>query len=173
MRRTLPGAGARSRWPNSSTTPRSPSLPRRDSPYDRAVRRSSKSQIRAWDAGLDDHAGRIFNGLAASAVEDRSHAEASRHLDAGIAYCSERGLELYRLYLLGYLARHALDQGRWSDAADSAASVLRIPRTSTTPRIHALAVLALVRARRGDPDVWPLLDEAWTLAALTGELPRL
>ena len=53
-----------------------------------------QSQIRAWDAGLDDHAGRIFNGLAASAVEDRSHAEASRHLDAGIAYCSERGLEL-------------------------------------------------------------------------------
>jgi len=27
--------------------------------------------------------------------------------------------------------------------------------------------------RRGDPDVWPLLDEAWTLAAPTGELPRL
>ena len=51
--------------------------------------------------------------------------------------------------------------------------VLRIPRTSTTPRILALAVLALVRARRGDPEVWPLLDEAWALAEPTRELPRL
>jgi DNA-binding CsgD family transcriptional regulator len=34
-------------------------------------------------------------------------------------------------------------------------------------------VLALVRARRGDPEVWPLLDEAWALAEPTGELPRL
>jgi hypothetical protein len=34
-------------------------------------------------------------------------------------------------------------------------------------------VLGLVRARRGDPEVWPLLDEAWALAEPTGELPRL
>jgi DNA-binding CsgD family transcriptional regulator len=34
-------------------------------------------------------------------------------------------------------------------------------------------VLALVRARRGDPEVHPLLDEAWALAEPTGELPRL
>ena len=30
-----------------------------------------------------------------------------------------------------------------------------------------------MRARRGDPEVWPLLDEAWALAEPTGELPRL
>jgi DNA-binding CsgD family transcriptional regulator len=34
-------------------------------------------------------------------------------------------------------------------------------------------VLALVRARRGDPEVWPLLREAWTMAEPTGELPRI
>jgi DNA-binding CsgD family transcriptional regulator len=37
----------------------------------------------------------------------------------------------------------------------------------------SLVVLALVRARRGDPEVWPLLDEAWALAEPTQELPRL
>ena len=41
------------------------------------------------------------------------------------------------------------------------------------PRILALVVLALVRARRGDPGPQPLLDEAWRLAEPTGELPRL
>jgi DNA-binding CsgD family transcriptional regulator len=95
------------------------------------------------------------------------------YLEPGIAYCSERGLELFRLYLLAFRARSELNQGRWSEAADSAASVLRVPRTSTTPRIVSLVVLALVRARRGDPELWPLLDEAWTLAEPTGELPRL
>jgi DNA-binding CsgD family transcriptional regulator len=66
-----------------------------------------------------------------------------------------------------------LDRGRWSEAADLAQSVLGIRRTSTTPRIIALVVLGLVRARRGDPGHWPLLDEALALAGPTGELSRL
>ena len=41
------------------------------------------------------------------------------------------------------------------------------------PRLLALTVLALVRARRGDPDVWPALDEALALAEPAGELQRL
>jgi DNA-binding CsgD family transcriptional regulator len=51
--------------------------------------------------------------------------------------------------------------------------VLRVPRTSITPRIVALVVLALVRARRGDPGHQEPLDEAWALAEPTGELARL
>jgi DNA-binding CsgD family transcriptional regulator len=34
-------------------------------------------------------------------------------------------------------------------------------------------VLALVRARRGDPGAWPLLDEALALASRSGELQRI
>jgi DNA-binding CsgD family transcriptional regulator/tetratricopeptide (TPR) repeat protein len=132
-----------------------------------------QSQEDARRAGLDEEFGRIFIPLAGIAVERRQHAVATKHLEAGIAYCSRRGFELYRLYLLAYRARVELDQGRWAEAADTALSVLRVPRTSTTPRIHALVVLALIRARRGDPEVWPLLDDAWALAEPTRELPRL
>jgi DNA-binding CsgD family transcriptional regulator/tetratricopeptide (TPR) repeat protein len=127
---------------------------------------------RALRAGVGDVVGHIFVVLAIIAVEQRRHSEASRHLDAGIAYCSDRGLELYRLYLLAFRARLELDQGRWSDAADTAAAVLRIPRASSRPSIESLVVLARVRARRGDSQVWPLLDEAWNLARPTNELPR-
>jgi DNA-binding CsgD family transcriptional regulator/tetratricopeptide (TPR) repeat protein len=128
---------------------------------------------RALRAGLGDQVGQVFLLLAIIAVEQRRHAEASRHLRAGIAYCSNRGLELFRLYLLAFRARLELDQGRWPEALDSAAAVLQVPRSSTRPRIEALVVVARVRARRGEPDVWPLLDEAWALAEPTKELPRL
>jgi DNA-binding CsgD family transcriptional regulator len=128
---------------------------------------------RALRSGLSDQVGHIYIPLVIIAVEQRRHPEAVRHLQAGLAYCSDRGLELYRLYLLAFRARLELDQGRWSEAADSAAAVLRIPRSSNRPRIESLVVLARVRARRGDPEVWPLLDEAWELAEPTKELPRL
>lgn len=128
------------------------------------------------DAHRTDHPvqiGRVYVLLAGGAVETRQHALARRYLEEGTTYCSEHGVELDRLYLLAYGARFALDEGRWSDAADAAQTVLRIRRTSTTPRIVALVVLALVRARRGDPGHAELLDEAWALAAPTRELPRL
>src|SRR5207248_6066499 len=107
------------------------------------------------------------------ALEERRHAVASTYLEAGLAYCSERGFELFRLYLLAFRARLELERGCWAEAADYAASVVRIPRTSTTPRIVSLVVLGLLRARRGDPGHWEALDEAWALAEPTGELPRL
>jgi DNA-binding CsgD family transcriptional regulator len=96
-----------------------------------------------------------------------------RHLDAGLEYCTERGLDLWRLFLIACRARLELDRGLWAQAADSAALALRDRRTWPVPRLFALTVLALVRARRGDPDVWPLLDEALALAEPTGELQRL
>ena len=106
------------------------------------------------------------SGTAATGV-------ASRWLQAGIDYCSDQGLERDRLYLLAWRARLELDQGRWGTASESAAAVLGMPRSSITPRIVALVVLGLVRARRGDPGQWAPLEEAWALAEPTGELPRL
>src|SRR6185437_11796637 len=103
----------------------------------------------------------------------RRHASAARYLDEGLSWCGERGLELFRMYLLAYRSRSELDQGRWTEAADTAATVLRLRRTSATPGIVALTTLGLVRARRGDPGWGELLDEAWLIAEPTGELARL
>src|SRR5262249_11395935 len=80
----------------------------------------------------------------------------------------DHGLELYRYYLLTFRARVGLEEGRWDDAADSAEHVLRLRRTSIAPRIWALAVVGLVRARRGDPGHRQPLDEALALAEPAG-----
>lgn len=141
--------------------------------WERGGEKLEQSLARALEAGLAEQAGRTFMMLGEVVVDARAHEGAGRHLDAGIAYCSEQGLELFRIYLLAFRARFELDQGRWAEAAESAAAVIRVPRTSISPRIIALVVLALVRARRGDPGYEELLDEAWELAEPTGELLRL
>jgi DNA-binding CsgD family transcriptional regulator/tetratricopeptide (TPR) repeat protein len=127
----------------------------------------------AQRAGLEEQVARVFIHLAWAAVRQRDHALADRHLNAGINYCSDRGFELFRLYLLAFRARSELNQGRWTNAVDSAEVVLGVPRTSTIPQILALVVVALVRARRGDPGVWEPLDVARALADPSGELPRI
>lgn len=123
-------------------------------------------------ANLDEHVGRVFVNIGWAANRSRFYAGFDRYLAAGLEYCSERSLVLWHNYVLAYGARYALDQGRWSDAIDMAHEVLRDPRTAL-PRISALVVLALIRARRGDPECWPPLDEALALAEPTGELQHL
>jgi DNA-binding CsgD family transcriptional regulator/tetratricopeptide (TPR) repeat protein len=128
---------------------------------------------RAQRAGLLWHASEAMTILAGSALAACRYDDAARYVAEGLEYTEERGLELSHLYLLAFRARLELDQGRWIEAADSAETVLRIHRTSTTPRIWALCILALVRARRGDPGWSGLLDEAEALAEPTRELGRL
>ena len=127
----------------------------------------------ALGAGLEEQAGRAYLNLVWWPLRVRRYDVVDRHLDAGLEYCAERGMDLWRLFLVACRARLELDRGLWTQAADSAAEALRDHRTWPVPRLFALTVLALVRARRGDPDVWPALDEALALAAPTGELQRL
>jgi DNA-binding CsgD family transcriptional regulator/tetratricopeptide (TPR) repeat protein len=132
-----------------------------------------RSLEKALRAGLAEQAARAFVMLGGVGIGERRYHLVTRHVQAGLDYCSDRGLERDRLYLLGIRARFELDQGRWTEAADSAAAVIGPHRTSITPRIGALVVLGLVRARRGDPGPGKALDEAWALAEPTGVLFNL
>jgi DNA-binding CsgD family transcriptional regulator/tetratricopeptide (TPR) repeat protein len=123
-------------------------------------------------AGLEEHVGRAYINLAWAITRTRTYALTDR-LAAGIEYCTERGLDLWVLYLLAYRARVELDQGRWTEAADSASFVLGHPRDATLLRILALVVLGLVRARRGDPERWQPLDEGLGLVEGAGPLQRI
>ena len=127
----------------------------------------------AQRANLVEQLGATYIWFARNALDVRRYDVAADRLAKGLEYCSDHGLELFRLYLLSFRARLYLAQGRWAQAADTADMVLGIPRTSIHPRITALTVLGLVRVRRGDPGHRPLLDEAWDLAQPSGMVSRL
>jgi DNA-binding CsgD family transcriptional regulator len=95
------------------------------------------------------------------------------YLEPGLDYCRERGLDTWRLYLLGSRAQMELHRGRWDAAAETAALVLRDPRSAPAARGTALVALGLVRTRRGDPQAAAPLSEEQLLAWPTGELLRV
>lgn len=136
------------------------------------VEKLRRSLDLALGAGLEEDVGRAFVNYCWAATRSRLYADFEGLFADGLEYCGERGLVLWRHYVLAYGARRALDQGWWSEASNLAQQVLRDPRTEL-PRIQALVTLALLRARRGDPECWSLLDEARDLAEPTGELQHI
>jgi DNA-binding CsgD family transcriptional regulator len=127
----------------------------------------------AKQAGLDEPAGRAFIHFGWALSRNRAYDELEERMRVGIEFCNEHGLSLWELYLRVYRARSELDRGRWDEAAETARFVLDQQRSATLLRTLALVVLALVRARRGDPDTWPLLDEAHALAETSEELQAI
>jgi DNA-binding CsgD family transcriptional regulator len=119
--------------------------------------------------GLDEHVGRAYIHLADIAQRHRRWEVIDGRAEAADQYCAEHGLDLWHRYLRMYIARTALDRGRWS------AALAAIPPDfvgSGTPlaRIGPLVITGLVRARRGEPDAWSALHEADDLARDSGEL---
>jgi DNA-binding CsgD family transcriptional regulator/tetratricopeptide (TPR) repeat protein len=92
---------------------------------------------------------------------------AERYFGPALSYCRDHGHELWHgrvrtLYMEAQFARC-----QWDEAADAANSILAdAEHLAAAERCGALRVLGCIRARRGDRDYWPLLDEARELTKL-------
>lgn len=111
-------------------------------------------------ANLESHAARAYLNLAWAVSRRREYGAAERVIDAGLEYCEERDLLMYGHYLHAYRSRAKLDRGHWDAAAESASVVTRAAHSSQAAHIPALVTLALLRARRGDPDHGTPIGEA-------------
>ena len=123
----------------------------------------------AEELGIDEHVGRAYINLTDALLHARMYDGLIELCARGTDYCLERGLELWRMWILCSLAQVHLDRGDWSRAVEVSESVLH-GEMGQLPRVSVLPIVALVRARRGDPEVWPLLDEASSMADREGEL---
>jgi DNA-binding CsgD family transcriptional regulator len=122
---------------------------------------------------LEEYAGRAFSCLVLWALRDRALGVARRHLEAGLEYCTQRGLDMWRLYLLAEGAHLELVTGRFDRAADAASQVLRDPRSAVVARGWAETALAVVRARQGDPPSASAIEGAQARVDGTGELSSM
>jgi DNA-binding CsgD family transcriptional regulator len=127
----------------------------------------------ALEAKLEDDAARAYTNLAATLTAPPARGRARRYLAEGIEYCSEHDLYASGLCLRAAEAEFLCDEGLWKEAEKAAVSLLVERRLSRISRIGALVVLARVRSRRGEPDVWPTLEEARALAVRTNEVQFL
>ncbi len=114
-----------------------------------------------------------FIHLLQAAAFFRSYDIADRHLERALAYTGERGHILSESYLHAFGAKIALDRGHWDEADDLCTLVFQKRLTSIFPRVVALTVRALVRARRDEAEAEALLDEALELAQPSGEVMRI
>jgi DNA-binding CsgD family transcriptional regulator len=119
-----------------------------------------RSLLVARAANLEEHAGRAYSNLASTAISAFQLARAEHWLEEGIAYALDHDVETYRLCMDCWRCLQLLFQGRWSEATESAAALLRQRDLTPLYRSQALVVLGRGRARRGDPEVGVVLDKA-------------
>jgi DNA-binding CsgD family transcriptional regulator/tetratricopeptide (TPR) repeat protein len=112
-----------------------------------------------------------YSQLGSGAGEIRRYDLAVPALREAIAWGTDHQLSVE--YPQAWLARCELDLGNWAEAERLATGVVSDPSHSDIARFVAATVLGRLRARRGDPDVWPPLDEAKAIALRTGHLQRL
>jgi DNA-binding CsgD family transcriptional regulator/tetratricopeptide (TPR) repeat protein len=141
-------------------------------PAGQAKLERSLELARQWRLATD--AGRAYINLSDSLRLCGRWREALIWIERGIDYTRELGLEAWFKCLIGARGAVELALGRWDDAAATAQTILDGPRDQVIgPRSDALVTLALVRARRGDPGYWPLLDEALDTATAAEDLQLL
>jgi len=123
----------------------------------------------ALEHDYEELVARSYANLTCHLVWRRSLVQATSYLRDGLEYCAEHDLDSWTQYLRGMQARAHLYQGEWIGAEDQATAILQAPRTPMAFRVPALLVLGLIRARRGDPGIEALLNEAHDVAWATGE----
>jgi DNA-binding CsgD family transcriptional regulator len=138
-----------------------------DGPGDNSWEGMETARVGTLEAGLVEPAAFMAMMMGALATLHRDNERGSLALDLLETHSLDCDMPGYLVFGRGARALGLVHRGCWEEAADLATSVLSHPSTPPMARTLPLTALALIRARRGDPQVWPLLDEALSLAEPT------
>src|SRR5262245_55326018 len=112
---------------------------------------------------------RAYVNLHASHVADRDWPAAERYFSPGIAYCDDRDITTYSIFLRSERTSVLERTGRWDEAVALCHELLRKGGPSPNIRLCPLHRLGTILARRGEPGAWECLDEAIEYADGAGE----
>ena len=89
-----------------------------------------------WRTAPRSEVARAYTNLCSMAISRRQYAQAgSLTWPTGLAYCEERDLDSWWLYMIAGRARMRFEQSDWDRASDDVDAVLRHPRTTPITRI--------------------------------------
>lgn len=143
------------------------------SDYEAGCRYSEKSLFIAQENDLPLYVSNAYSNLGSGSGELYQFHQADRYLAEGMAYALEREQHGSWLYMSVWQALTKLYLGQWDKAAGLATAALQYPGVSAISKIMGLLALGRLRARRGDPGIWEVLDEALDLADKTQTLQRV
>lgn len=103
----------------------------------------------ALDANNDAEVARIYTNRLCARASSLDFEDAMREAALGIAYCVERDLDVWRIYMGGVKAGVELATGDWDAAEYSAEQALADPSAPLLARNPAVQALATLRVRRG------------------------
>ncbi len=115
----------------------------------------------------EEHVGQIAAIMAYVATVRRDFARALPATDWAVDYCIDHDLTLLMHAVRSFAAYGLLHRGLWTQATELAGTVLGHPGLPDGLQVLPMVVLGLVRARRGDPQVWAALDAALDLVEPT------
>jgi len=119
-----------------------------------------------------EHVARAYTNLSSTMISARQYDEASGYLEAGLGYTSDRDLDSWYYYMLGWRARLKFETGEWDSAGDDVTAVFKHYRGAALIGSPAMTTLARLRLRRGDPDYETSLEHALEAITHTRELER-
>ena len=122
---------------------------------------------------MHDHVARCYANLISCAIQDRDYTRGEGYLREGVAYTTDRDMDSYSVYLLGWRARASFEQGRWAEAEAEAEEMLSRHPGSAVIALPGITTLGYLKARQGDPQASRWLDQARELALPTGEFQRI
>ncbi len=120
-----------------------------------------------------EHAARAYTNLVSDMVRIKDYPFARRVLAEGLQYCEERELGSWRTYMLSWKARLMLETGQWDEAFQIAHQLINNEHLPPIVQIGALVVAAIIKVRRGETGVLPLLERAKAKAFEAMELQRI
>ncbi|MCW8926968.1 MAG: LuxR C-terminal-related transcriptional regulator [Xanthomonadales bacterium] len=125
------------------------------------------------DNNFQEHAARAYTNLSSTSVSARRYDAAAKYLEAGLAYTSDRDLDSWYYYMLGWRARMYFETGDWDRASNDVTAVVSVYSGTSLIGSPALTILAQLRLRRGDPDYQGSWERAMNAVAGTRELERI